>query len=67
MYIAIREIDAQCKSMHEAGRSELVLWDNPGGWDGEGSGRGFGSGGHLCAVADSCRCVAKPTTILYRN
>ena len=40
MYIAIREIDAQCKSMHEAGRSELVLWDNPGGWDGEGGGRG---------------------------
>ena len=24
----------------EAGHSKLVLWDNPGGWDGEGGGRG---------------------------
>ena len=23
-------------SMHEAGYSKLVLWDNPEGWDGEG-------------------------------
>ena len=30
--------------MHEAGHSELVLWDNPGGWDGEGGGRGSGWG-----------------------
>ena len=45
----IREIDAQRKLMHEAGHSELVLWDNPGGWDGEGGGGGFRSGGHMCA------------------
>ena len=25
--------------MHEAGHSELVLWDNPEGWSGEGDGR----------------------------
>ena len=30
-------------SMHEAGHSKLVLWDNPEGWGGEGGGRG-GSG-----------------------
>ena len=29
--------------MHETGCSELVLWDDPEGWDGEGGGRG-GSG-----------------------
>ena len=27
-------------SMHEAGHSKLVLWDNLEGWDGEGGGRG---------------------------
>ena len=25
-------------SMHEAGHSKSVLWDNPEGWGGEGSG-----------------------------
>jgi len=25
--------------MHETGHSKLVYWDNPEGWDGEGSGR----------------------------
>ena len=30
-------------SMHETGCSRLVHWDDPGGWDGEGSGGG-GSG-----------------------
>ena len=27
-------------SIHEAGHSKLVLWDNPEEWGGEGSGRG---------------------------
>ena len=27
-------------SMHEAGHSKPVLWDNPEGWSGEGGGRG---------------------------
>ena len=26
-------------SMHEAGNSKRVLWDNPEGWGGEGGGR----------------------------
>ena len=37
-------------SMHETGRSGLVHWDNPGGWDGEGRGDvpgGPGTGGHM--------------------
>ena len=35
-------------SMHEAGHSKLVLWDNPEGWGGEGGGKGVqDGGGHL--------------------
>jgi len=30
--------------MHETGRSGLVHWDEPEGWDGEGRGRGSGWG-----------------------
>ena len=33
--------------MHETGCSELVHWDNPEGWDGEGSGQGFQDGEHM--------------------
>ena len=32
-------------SRHEIENSKLVLWDNPGGWDGEGNGKGFQDGG----------------------
>ena len=31
-------------SMHEAGHSELMLWYNPEGWDGEGGGSGVQDG-----------------------
>ena len=31
-------------SMHEAGHSRLMLWDNPEGWGGEGVGWEGGSG-----------------------
>ena len=31
-------------SVHEAGHPKLVLWDNPEGWGGEGSGRGVQDG-----------------------
>ena len=33
--------------MHETGHSKLVHWDNPEGWDGEGGGKGFRTGGHM--------------------
>ena len=53
--------------MHEAGHSKLVHWDDPEGWAGEGAG-GAGGGlglGDTCApMANSCQCMAKPTTIL---
>ena len=42
-------------SMHETGCSGPVHWDNPEGWDREGSGRGVQDGGHTCIpVADLC-------------
>ena len=34
-------------SMHEAGHTNLVLWDDPEGWGGEGGGRGIRDGGHM--------------------
>ena len=34
-------------SMHEAGHSKPVLWDNPEGWGGRKVGGGFGMGGHM--------------------
>ena len=52
-------------SMHEAGHSQLVLWDNPEGWGREGGGREAQDHGATCApMADACRCMAKTTTIL---
>ena len=35
--------------MHETGCSGLVHWEDPGGWDGEGGGRGILDGKHMCA------------------
>ena len=64
MYITICEIDHQPSSMHEAGHSKLVHWDNPEGWDGEGDGRGFRMGDTCTSVADSCQCMAETTAIL---
>ena len=47
-------------SMHDTGCSGLVHWDDPEGWDGEVGGRGVQDGEHICTVADSCQCMAKP-------
>ena len=47
-------------SMHAAGCSGLVHWDDPEGWDGEGSGRGVQDGDTCTPMADSCQCMAKP-------
>ena len=33
--------------MHEVGCSELVHWDDPERWDGEGGGRGVQDGEHM--------------------
>ena len=41
-------------SMHEAGHSKPVLWDNPEGWGGEEGGRGLSMGDICTPIADSC-------------
>ena len=46
--------------MHETECSGLVHWEDPGGNDGEGGGRGVQDGEHITPMADSCQCVAKP-------
>ena len=52
-------------SMHSAGHSKLVLWDNPEGCDGEGGERGAsGRKDNHAPMADSCRGMAETTTIL---
>jgi len=33
--------------MHETGCSGLVHWDDPGGWDEEGGGKGVQDGEHM--------------------
>ena len=40
--------------MHDTGCLGLVHWDDPEGWYGEGSGRGFRMGNTCIPVADSC-------------
>ena len=50
--------------MHETGRSGLVHWDDPEGWDGEGGGGIFRIEDIYTPMADSCQCMAKTTTIL---
>ena len=50
--------------MHEAGCSGLVHWDDPKGWDGEGSGRAVKDGEHMYTMADSCKCMEKTAAIL---
>ena len=36
--------------MHETGYSRLMHWDDPEGWDGEGSGRGVQDGQHMWLI-----------------
>ena len=47
-------------SMQDTGCLGLVHWDDPEGWNGEGSGRRFRMGTTCTPMADSCQCMAKP-------
>ena len=47
MYIIICEQIVSPDLMHETGRSRLVHWDDPEGWDGEEGGRGIQDGEHV--------------------
>ena len=55
----VKRIASSC-SMHDAGSSGLVHWDDPEGWDEEGGGRGFRMENTCTPMADSCQCMAKP-------
>ena len=47
MLLCVKQITSP-GSMHETGCSGLMYWDDPEGWDGEGSGRGSsGWGKHV--------------------
>ena len=50
-------------STHETGCLELVHWDDPEGWYGEGGERGVRMGDTCTPMADSCQRMAKTTTI----
>ena len=50
--------------MHETECSGLVHWDDTEGWDGERGEREGQEGKTRTPMADSCECMAKPTTIL---
>ena len=50
--------------MHETGRSGLVHWDDPEGWDGKEVGGRVRMGNTCTPMADSCECMAKTITIL---
>ena len=51
-------------SMHETGRSGLVHWDDPEGWDGEGDGRGVQHGEYTYTDGWFMSMYGKTTTIL---
>ena len=50
--------------MHETGCSGLVHWDDPEGWDGEGSGRGDQDGEHMYTHGRFMSMYGKTNTIL---
>ena len=50
--------------MHDTGCSGLVHWDDPDGWDGEGSGRGVQDGEHVYTHGGFKSMYDKTNTIL---
>ena len=50
--------------MHDTVCSGLVHWDDPGGWDGEGGGRGVQHGEHMYTHGGFKSMYGKTNTIL---
>ena len=50
--------------MHNTGCSGLVHWDDPEGWDGEGSGRGVQDGEHMYTHGRFKSMYGKTNTML---
>ena len=53
--------------MHETGCSGMVHWDDPEGWDGEGSGRGVQDGEHMYTHGRFMLMYGKINTVLLSN
>ena len=53
--------------MHETGCLGLMHWDDPEGWDEEGSGRGIQDGEHLYTCGRFMSIYGKTNTILQSN
>ena len=51
-------------SIHDAGCSGLVHWDDPERCYGEAGGKGVQDGNTCTPMVDSCRCLVKTTIIL---
>ena len=51
-------------SMHDTGWSGLVHWDDPEGWDGEGSDRGVQDGEHMYTRGGFMSMYGKTNTVL---
>ena len=51
-------------SMHDTGWSELMHWDDPEGWYGEGRGRGVQDGEHVYTRGRFMLMYGKTNTIL---
>ena len=51
-------------SMHEAGCSWLIHWDDPEAWDGEGGGRGVQDGEYMYPRGGLMSMYGKTTAIL---
>ena len=51
-------------SMHDTGCLELVHWDDPEGWYGEGGGRGVQDGEHVYTHGGFMSIYGKTNTIL---
>ena len=55
---------ASPSSMHDIGCLELVHWDDPEGWYGEGGGRGVWDGKHMYTCGGFMLMYGKTNTIL---
>ena len=53
--------------MHDTGCSELVHWDDPEGWYGEGGGRGVQDGEHMYSCGRFMSMYGKNNTIKRKN
>ena len=53
--------------MHDTGRSGLVYWDDPEGWNGEGGGRCLQDEEHVYTRGGFMLVYGKTNTILLSN